>query len=397
MSNFSEALAGAARSGLCQVLAVPEYINDTLERVGFFPFDEARRAVPDFWRNLLCDTPAPDPNPSPFTGGQCSALYTVQGAVRTYSPTQCIAATTPFNFGNYWGPIESVGIERAGTGQQGKLYNFRFVNYGNGSFPMSIPQTTSLFVGGSGESCPDVTLLSFNPIRVDGLPDNCGNPDPEYRDLEPEDVTVNTAITYQNSLGVEVTIPVTLIYARAQVLALGDVIIPFTLQLSPTVAFNGSVSLGGTVNIYTAPTGPGTTPKDPRKSPCDDIPLPDGEVPEDPTDSDQDPEPDRNSQKVIKGVLVTVNSVENIRASVITQDENPDIYAPSLGFVNFLVRVGTISAGWTTDIPVKNRRHLIQCPWDEGALEVRGTPQPGVVWTLTPVFGYAGRPVEYVQ
>ena len=397
MSNFSEAAASAVRSGLCQVLAVPEYINDSLDRVGFFPFTEARRAIPDFWRNFLCDTPAPDPNPPPFTGGQCSALYTVKGVVLTYSATQCISNNTNFNFGNYWGPIENPIVVRNGTGAQGKLFDLEFTNYGRGSFPTSIPQRTSLFVGGAGLSCPDVTLVSFSPTRVDGLPDNCGDPDPVYRELEPSDVTVNTNITFQNSLGVTVVIPVVLVYARAQVFANAQIVIPFTLNLSGGVAFQGNVNLDGTVNFNFAPSGSGSVPKDPRKCDCGDISFPDGETGEDPTDSDQPDEPERDKERVIKGVLVTVTQISAIKATQISQDENPNIFAPSLGYVNFLCRVGSIAGGWTVDLPVKNRRCLIQCPWDDGAVEVRGTPQPGVTWVLTPVYGYAGQPVEYVQ
>lgn len=354
-----------------------------IERVGFPAYNNPLVGVPNFWRNLLCDTPAPLPDPPPFTGGQCpGVLYRVPWVAnfRRNSDGQVFNQS-----GTFLNVLGTVGEQQGTAGSQTVVVI---------TSPDGVPRTTA---GINEETNTILEQGITNITRMDNQPDVCGDPDPVYEELQPEDVTFDFDITFQNSSNVETTIPVTIIYARAQVLALGVVVIPFTLQLSPTVAFNGSVSLDGTVNIYTAPTGGGSSPKDPRKSPCGDIPLPDGEVPEDPTDSDQDPEPDRDREKVIKGVLVTVNSVENIRASVITQDENPDIYAPSLGFVNFLVRVGTISSGWTGDIPVKNRRHLIQCPWDDGALEVRGTPQPGVVWTLTPVFGYAGQPVEYVQ
>lgn len=367
-----------------------------LDRVGFFPFTEARRAVPDFWRNLLCDTPAPAPNPPPFTGGQCSALYTVKGSAQTFSPTQCIPSNTPFNFGNYWGPIGSPTVVRAGSGQQGKLYNLQFSNYGNGSFPMSIPQTTSLFVGGAGNSCPDVTLQSFTPTRVDGLPDNCGNPDPIYRPVQPGDVTVNQDVTYDNSQGATVTIPVVLVYARAQVDVDANITIPFTLNLTPTINFSGTVNLNGEVNIGTVPNGAGTRPKDPRKGDCGDIPETTEPPPDDPTDSEQPSQSERDREETIIGVLVTVTTLSNERASLIVQDDNPDIYAPSLGHVQFLCRTGDTSAAWTSDQPVKNRRNLIPCQWSLGAIAVRGTPQPGVTWTLTPIRGYAGVPVEYV-
>lgn len=231
---------------------------------------------------------------------------------------------------------------------------------------------------------------------MDNQPDTCGDPDPDYEDLEPGDVTINQDITYNNSAGVSITIPVVLVYARANIDATANITIPFTANINGELEVTGNVNLDGTVNINIGSAGGGDAPKDPRKSPCDDIALPDGEVDEDPTDSDQPPQPDRDAEKVIKGVLVTVTALSNERASTIVQDENPDIYVPSLGHVQFLCRVGETSAAWTSDIPVKNRRNLIQCPWDWGAIDVRGTPQPGVTWQLTPIVGYVGQPVEYV-
>lgn len=383
MSNFLEALRTAARANVCTLLGIPAYLNDMIERVGFPAYNNPLVGIPNFWRNLLCDTPAPDPNPPPFAGGQCEGvLYNVFGFIQSETVNGTLPSTDNWGVSAFPGSIARRRI-REGVFDRAQI----------------VSSTGAIStVGGVNTTFRRITAFEITSItRVDGLPDNCGDPEPEYEELEPGDVTFDVDITFNNSSNVETTIEGTIIYARAQVLAVGAIIIPFTLVLSPTVAFNGSVSLDGEVNIYPAPTGTGSNPKDPRKSPCSDIPLPDGEVPEDPTDSDKDPQPDRSATKVIKGVLVTVNSLESIRASTITQDENPDIYAPSLGFVNFLVRVGTISAGWTPDLPVKNRRCLIQCPWDDGAIEVKGTPQPGVSWTLTPIFGYAGVPVEYVQ
>lgn len=383
MSNFLEAAQAAARSNVCALLGLPAYVNDMIERVGFPAYNNPLVAIPNFWRNLLCDTPGPEPNPVPFAGGQCpGVIYDVFGTTTSETLTGTLPFTNNWSASAIVGPVSRRRIVQGTSdlaqivGQNGQIVTVDSVN-------TEFRRFTSF----------EITSI----VRQDGLPDDCGDPDPEYDELEPEDVTFDVDITFNNSSNVETTIEATIVYARAQVLAVGAIVIPFTLQLSPTVAFFGNVSLDGTVNIYPTPAGGDSAPKDPRKSPCDDIPFPDGEVPEDPTDSDKDPNGDRAGERVIKGVLVTVNSLAEIRASTITQDENPDIYAPSLGFVNFLVRVGRISAGWTPDLPVKNRRCLIQCPWDGGAIEVKGTPQPGVAWTLTPVFGYAGVPVEYVQ
>lgn len=383
MSNFLDAAAQAARSNVCTLLGLPSYVNDMIERVGFPAYNNPLVAIPNFWRNLLCDTQGPDPNPPPYVGGQCPCVsYRVDFEYTNGVGQRVSVRSIPLT-----GPILGIGVRDVpGTREA-------FISHGlcSGGVQTGTQQTTVLVTAVIGS--PAIVGV----IRPDGQPDDCGDPEPVYEDLTPEDVTFDVDITFNNSSNVETTIEGTIIYARAQVLAVGAIIIPFTLQLSPTAVFSGTVNLNGEVNIYPVPNGTTTAPKDPRKSPCSDIPLPDGEVPEDPTDSDKEPDGDRDRKKVIKGVLVTVNTLGDIRATSILQDENPDIYAPNLGFVNFLVRVGTVSAGWTPDIPVKNRRCLIQCPWDDGAIDVKGTPQQGVGWTLTPIFGYAGVPVEYVQ
>lgn len=390
MSNFLDSAASAARAGVCQLLSLPSYLNDMVERVGFPLYNNPLVEVPNFWRRALCDTDAPPPNAPPFTGGQCQTSYriTITWTGQQDVPVGNCVASNGSTFGTASGPISFAGITRENSGRFFFLtarFNDRFGN------PFTL--STSAFT----DACGGGTITGINLLRLDGLPDDCGNLDPEYEDLEPGDVTINNDITYENNLGVQVTIPVVFVYARAQIDARANITIPFTLNLSPTVRFTGTVSLDGTVNFNFVPSGTGTIPKDPRKDPCDDIALPDGETEEDPTDSDQPDEPDREKERVIIGCLVTVTNLVAPRASVINQDENPDIYAPSLGHINFLCRVGTTSGGWTTDIQVKNRRHLIQCPWDLGAVAVRGTPQPGVTWELTPIYGYAGAPVEYVQ
>lgn len=382
MSNFTDALADAARSGACQILGIPEYINDTLQRLGAFPFDAARRAIPDFWRRVLCDREAPPAPPPPFTGGQCACASYRVVFTRTLpggSPTDI--TTAPLT-----GPILGLVSE-----VDGDVVRYR-VNHGLCSGGVQTgTQLTTVSTSSVGTTASIVSVF-----RPDGQPDNCGSPAPIINPPDPDDVTVPRDITYENSDGVSVTIPVVFVYARAQVDVNANITIPFTLNVTPTLNVTGTVNVDGTVNFNFGGGNATSLPKDPRKGDCDDIAIPDEEPPDDPTDSDQPPEPEREREEVIRGVLVTVTSLSNERATLIVQNDNPDIYAPSLGFVQFLCRVGDTSAAWTSDQPVKNRRNLIPCPWADGAIAVRGTPQPGVTWTLTPITGYAGIPVDYI-
>lgn len=346
--------------------------------------------IPNLWRNALCDTDAPPPNPPAFTGGQCPVDYNVTGTYN-YQILQggsCNNRTAQFQV-VIRGPVRYNGLVITPVNESSSTAVAEFTS---GTGQTIRPNGVSF-----SPSCNQPSVSGLSVVRVDGLLDNCGNPEPDYPPLTPPDVTIPRDVPYTNSDGIDVTIPVVFVFARATIDVDANVTIPFTLNLSPTLNITGTVNVDGTVNFNFGGGTATTLPKDPRKGDCGDIALPDGEVPEDPTDSDKDPQKDRDREEVIKGVLVTVTSLSNERASLIIQSDNPDIYAPSLGHVQFLCRVGDTSAAWTSDQPVKNRRNLVPCPWADGAIAVRGTPQPGVTWELTPIVGYAGLPVEYVQ
>lgn len=383
MSNFTDALASAARSGVCQLLGLPQYLNDMTTRLSGGVFTPPLNQIPNLWRRALCDRDAPEPEPPPFTGGQCPVFYfiTTRLAFTQISTGDEFDSTAEFASA-VLGPISQT---RRRVGNNEVL------------FAVS-PDGTETALRSSNAITNDITTLTIVSVRTaNGTPDNCGNPDPEYPPLTPPDVTIPRDIEYEDADGVTVVVPVTFEFARTQIDVEANVIIPFTLNFSPELNITGTVNIDGEVNFNFGGGSATTLPKDPRKGDCEDIGLPDGEVPDDPTGSDQPAQPNRELEQVIRGVLVTVSSLTNERASTIVQDDNPDIYVPSLGHVQFLCRVGLASGAWTTDIPVKNRRNLIECPWSLGAIDVRGTPQPGVTWQLTPVFGYNDVPVEVVQ
>jgi len=68
------------------------------------------------------------------------------------------------------------------------------------------------------------------------------------------------------------------------------------------------------------------------------------------------------------------------------QGDNPDILIPAAGYISFYVDIPGTGKGWTLDIPVKNARNFIQCPWEGGAINVKGTPNPQVTFVITPVY-----------
>jgi len=380
-SNFLPALGDAVRDRICPVLGGLSYINDAITAAGG---GEPARApilpLASALNRIFCDQPPPPIPPAPFNGGQCpNVRYDVAG----YVDSETLSGTLPSR--TNWAVSSVLGPIRQAQRVQGDF-------------------TQALILGGGGaELVVDSVNNNFRRItefRVlsvvanPAAPDDCGNPPPDIPPTDPADVTFDFDLTYNDINNNTVNIPIVLVFGFAQVTANGQVNIPFKVDVNGEFNLNGTIDANGEVNFGVAFPG-SNIETDIRIEGCRDLFRPDGETPEDPEDDLLPEQPNREEERVIKGVLVTVTDIDLIKSSVIAQDENPDIYVPSLGHVNFLCRVGAIAGGWTTDIQVKNRRHLIQCPWEGGAVEVRGTPQPGVTWVLTPVYGYAESPVQY--
>lgn len=140
----------------------------------------------------------PPPPQSPFTGGQCAALYNLRGTYTT------VDGTEPFDAGNGYGKITNY---RTVTGDTPTRNIAAFVDQGVGTADQRL--NVRLYVGGEG-SDRQLGTISFTPVRIDGLPDNCGSPPPVYPPTLPpaNNYTTNAPVTINNS---PVTIPVTII------------------------------------------------------------------------------------------------------------------------------------------------------------------------------------------
>lgn len=224
--------------------------------------------------------------------------------------------------------------------------------------------------------------------RPDNLPDICGNPAPFPRPLEPGDNFYDTDIIYNDGNDIEVNVPINIGFGFPRIDIKGELNMPVNLKFDFDfpIDINGTINFnGGDFNINYNPPGespagdddepPVTVPPD-SEPPPDDVPMP----PEPPPETDNK----IDKRRIIKAVIVTVTETD-IEGTKIFQGENPDIYAPSLGYVAFFIRVGKTGA-WTSDIPIKNKRNFIPCPWALGAVDVRGTPRGTAQFILTPVY-----------
>lgn len=388
MADYTEGIGNAIREGFCTVapaVAVGALIFGGIATLGVADVvaGVAAGAIGLHAYNRYCNEPLPeDGRPStPFTGGQCPVVYNMTVFCTcdvTFSgTTEPRDATRNFNI---TGPI---GAPQLVLSENQRSYTL-VVPGANGSTFTSLVFNAAPFNGTVSNGTTEVTSLT----RVDGLPDDCGNTSPVIPVLPPGGNIVDSPVTYTTNNNVNITIPMVIAFGYAQVNFNGTVEIPLTLNFTA----NPELNLSGTINLNTGDTNFYPDPGAPSNG-CDDSPndyLPDPSVPDYPdslpgVDPATPAEPDMpERRKILRGVVVTVTSEGN-SSGFISQGSNPDIWFPDLGFVQFAVQVGD-SIAWLRHEKVNSLRHLIQCNWPSGAIEVRGTPRPGVTWILTPVF-----------
>lgn len=412
MAPFREALQNVIEQQLCEDLDDPLVALALLGRQ-FLPGGFAiALEVANLAGRLLCNnggTPAPSP---PFVGGQCPVRYSVLMEVvvngGVFNPV--IDPATPSRFRQtriFWGPIirgnaEFIAFDNPNNRAS---WNAGVVSHGGAPNPNDPRSpnpfyviTNAAFTIQPKDATVSVNILSVT--RVDGQPDNCGNPPlPPIPPIPPGGITHNVNVEYDDGGGTSFTVPVFLAFFNAFLDANLNLQIPLTISFSPQFNFNATFNLNtGNLNVQFAPR-PAPPPGQPPAAPPT-LPPPGGgaqpdsfstEVPVPPPPPggkapDENEPPSTSGKGVIRGVIVTVAAGATQRGTRIFQSGgNPDIFAPSLGWVSFLIQVGR-STSWTADIPIKNVRTFIPCPWEGGAIEVAATPQPGNTLQLTPVY-----------
>ncbi len=293
----------------------------------------------------LCggDPPASASDFLPFSGGQCETLYDIEFFGGDCTPS---GNTRPngLTLGEYQGPISSVVVEFVREAPTGSCNNQQ-------EFNVFIDSATGMFT----ETLFGVPPITFNLVRADGQPDDCGDPDPEFPDPAPV-VNVNNDVTYNdyedNSTTQNFDIEFSPVYVNLE----GELNIP--VRLSGDFDLEGDLNIGGEVNFNFG--GGGSSPVDP-----------DGDVPPNPEPDQDDPEKGR-----IIAVVTTANGAAAGRTEIFPSN-GPTIVAPRLGLINFVYSTGE-SIAYSADIPIKNRRQYTPVPGGVPAIGVLVSPEPGV-------------------
>lgn len=373
MATFSEALRTGIKRTFCQVISATDRATALIRQkvVGDVLDDVSFPALVNRW---VCDRDMPNTPPPPsFTGGQCSDL--LYHVVIEYSCGDGFVNTAGYD--NYPGPIESY------SATQDRVW----FTYGGGQ-----ERTVA-----TGFCEPGWRVVSFT-VDAYGQPDDCGDPDSVLPSLPPGWNQASDNITYTNSDGVDVTVPIVAAFGYASLNVNADVTIPVSVDLGGItfdVDFNlntGDIQLFPTNNNDYGDRRRGTKPVDVLPPPGEDIPPPPQGLPPPPPPIDEGgPE----SERVIVAAVVSVLDFESGSVGTLFQSDNPDISIPNFGHISFLCRVGPVSGAWTHDIPVKNRQNIIPCPIEWGAFDVKGTPRAGISWQITPLYSKKESPILY--
>lgn len=156
----------------------------------------------------------------PFTGGQCTTQYIVEATIENANTQGGIACqairnlTTAGQVVNVPGPVK--GLKEVQVGSSTILYAVgTAVNGSDVLRTIGVPGVAQdTFIqpscGNYGASnsvayaLPGTAQIT-NIIRIDGQPDNCGDPPPEYPDITPTSQDLSTTIIINNNDGVATT------------------------------------------------------------------------------------------------------------------------------------------------------------------------------------------------
>lgn len=393
-------LKTAAKNAICTGLDVSAGVTDSLYAAyeDFLGVDVPSINIPGVVRGLVCDKPASRPkNP-----GQLGLV--VPCVCDRYEITYRLRLQDGSDLGTgkvtVFGEIAGFDLIPLGTGFSGARVFCRGIVPGGGC-----RNQLEWVIMPGGTSAGTVQNLEVLSIKNTTRPDNsCGvpptptpNPVPPGG-IELPDFDVIYAPTFGNNSQTTVNIKPTYLKPYFDI----DNQLQLVVNLNTDLALEfGTLNVDARVNVATGDvtinlpglqgrespgggsgkpalpgTGGGRQPVilDPVPPPGADVPI-EGENP-------------RTSMR-LKGVLVSTQNAPIIRRLTrITQLSNPAIYAPSLGHVNFLYQLsadGAVTA-WSEDFRVKNEYQFIPVPDNITAVDFGATPQPGIEWTVVPVY-----------
>lgn len=289
--------------------------------------------------------PALPPDNVPFTGGQCPGTQYSYDAVWTANGNQ---ESSSQDFAAL-GPVVGLEVENLGATKN-------LVLVANGG----LQRTVLRGIGSQFELTP-VSLTLRPPTNG---PDDCGDPPGT-----PAEVPLNYDLPDGTPTSENVTVTVGPPFINPD----GTIYFPVRIQGNGLDVELRFPSTGGEPEV-------GVPGADPDATACCPMEGTDGDSPPSPED------PPNDSNRRITGVRVVVTGdAPEGRITRILDGGGPELDFPRMGSVSFGVNAGG-QLTWLNPEDVKGRDILIPCPYDEGAVDVRGNPVAGVTFDLNPVY-----------
>jgi len=398
LTGAAAAIAPAAvRDVICQAGGLLSLLGGPL---GPFQGPGSRDGQLSDWGGVLqaaCPVPPPLPSapPPPFQGGQCEELYLVswfRNGTFNGNPNNSSGTTNPL-----LGPIAGIStVFPSNGGIQGILsYNGGTIQVGSAGGP---PNAWS----------QDSTITITNVQRVDGLPDDCGDPPsppappPGPIPTLPDSPTIpdggpggGGGFIFRPTVGPITVGPDGGINIPVVVNVGGPSLnIPITIPVNVSLPdFAPTINIGGGGGV-SPPGGGGPTiviPPTPPPPICCRPPVLPGEEIEGEEDEPVVGPPPEPRRRLI-GLLVrsSVNPAVASITEIAQGGGSQNLWVPRLGNAYFTVTARTAQnapvAAPTQDSPVKLLVQFVAAPQGVTATSFRVVPEPGVQMSVQPLY-----------
>lgn len=368
--NVAKDAAGAV---LCGIGGLNRATNDITGKVNPLyrgsPLDRFRDRVSDAL-NGFCPAPGGALPPPPFQpeGGQCVGVrYSVSGRARRFNTTP---PTPPEPIDSDFGPIQFNIFGPVTPYVEDQVAGFRYGNIDNSQRFNNV--IVSSATANNGQDFYPPQFLSFSAVRLDGNPDECGDPPPIVppgtpppTDPRPPGTVININLPGIGPVDVTFSPTVGIVYA--------DIDAEIKVPVKVDVDIDGvdiDIDFDFEVNLT-----------DPTKDPVPVVPAPDVDddgrpvIPDcpEPGQCEEPPqvsppeveEPDEVAAKGLELLSVTVLSVRTgqpIRQTELSLGGGRSLFVPYIALVNIVYEAESGSDLVSNDIVVKTTRAVIPVP-----------------------------------
>lgn len=392
MATLLEKAGEVARNSVGAALCNGLYLSSQLPAFG--PIARRQRAIARGLYNNFCTDPTPPgllPPPPPFQGGQCECIsYRVN--IELVDPPGL-----PFDqvrAGPISSPVNGVEVpENPGRKSWGYYYGA----------PACGGRQFELLASAGPDAPSDSFAVAINSVaRVDGLPDDCGNPEPIVPNppnpRPPDPPPVDEPVTPPGG-GPDVIINFKPRIGPIVVRATGIVYIPVNIQVTgPSIDVDAEINVNVNLpdldidfNFGGGSGGDDDVVEPPSEVCCDPPPI---EGDEDDGSDEDEPvivEPGKPGLRLVGVRVLSSINADRVKATSVSQGQGvPTLWVPRLANVYFQTESqnqdGEPELSLTQDYTVKLQDQVIYAPANARVVGAFVSPSVGVTSAVRPIF-----------